>query len=351
MPLPPKLPPPIEGPSAWTGPAMATQDDWIYCLNAAELDEIDAAADAAADKPMIAVSRADFPLPTLGPVLDRLRGEVLRGRGFVLLRGLPTVKWPRARTALAYWGLGSYFGRPRSQNAQGHMLGHVRDLGFSTDDPNIRIYQTRERQNYHTDASDIVGLLCLHPARSGGLSALVSSMTIYNGMHRMAPDLLRALFDGYATDRRGEVPAGQKPYYMMPVYHWWQGNLSCVYSKPYILSAQAHHPDAPRLDRHHREALTLFDQLANDPRLNFTMRFEPGDIQFVHNHTVLHDRTAFEDFDAPEKKRHLLRLWLSAPDARPLPDSFLEWYGSTTVGDRGGIFVPGTTLQAPLNPL
>jgi hypothetical protein len=98
----------------------------------------------------------------------------------------------------------------------------------------------------------------------------------------------------------------------------------------------------------HREALDLFDALADDPALNMTMEFKPGDVQFVHNHTLLHDRTAFEDWPEPERRRHLLRLWLAAYDARPLPAVFAQRYGSVTVGDRGGVVVAGMRLQAPL---
>jgi len=92
----------------------------------------------------------------------------------------------------------------------------------------------------------------------------------------------------------------------------------------------------------------MFDALTNDPRLHMCMAFKPGDVQLVHNHTMLHDRTSFVDWPEPERRRHLLRLWLAADKARPLPDVFAQRYGSVTVGDRGGIIVRGTRLQAPL---
>ena len=84
--------------------------------------------------------------------------------------------------------------------------------------------------------------------------------------------------------------------------------------------------------------------------MRLDMEFRPGDMQFVHNHTTLHDRTAFEDWPEPERKRHLLRLWLAAPGARPLPPAYAERYGSVTIGDRGGIICSGTKLHAPLEP-
>src|SRR6185437_11013131 len=157
-----------------------------------------------------------------------LREEVLNGRGFVLLRGLPVEGRPIADSAAAYWGIGLHFGNPRSQNAMGHLLGHVRDLGLATTDPNVRTYQTTERQHFHTDSCDIVSLLCLKTAKSGGLSSIVSSMAMYNAMATRRPDLARLLFNSFPTDRRGEVPAGEDPWFELPVYNDYQGHLSAI---------------------------------------------------------------------------------------------------------------------------
>ena len=155
--------------------------------------------------------------------LARVHDELLDGRGFVLLRGLPVQAWGRRRSAIAFYGLGAHLGLARSQNAQGHVLGHVRDLGLSSSDPNVRIYQTHDRQTFHTDSADIVGLLCLQTARRGGLSALVSSTTLYNELRARRPDLAAELFKPLATDRRGEVPPGAKPYFEIPVFNWFAG--------------------------------------------------------------------------------------------------------------------------------
>jgi hypothetical protein len=221
-------------------------------------------------------------------------------------------------------------------------------MGLSSKDPAVRIYQTSERQTYHTDSCDVVGLLCLKTARRGGLSTLVSSTTIFNEMRRRRPDLLALLFQPVATDRRGEVPTGMQPWFEIPVFSWHQGYLTAIYQRQYIDSAQRF-AEAPRLTPDHVAALDLFDALANDPALNLHMEFRPGDMQFVHNHTLLHDRTGFDDWDEPEHRRHLLRLWLACPGARPLPAVFAQRYGKVDIGDRGGIIVPGTTkLNAPL---
>jgi hypothetical protein len=160
MPTPPR--PFVDGPSAWIGAKLRQRpDDWTYTLSPTEIGEIEAAVGTVRGRDLAGLTHADFILPTLGPALDELRDEVLNGRGFALLRGLPVEGRPIADSAAAYWGIGLHFGNPRSQNAMGHLLGHVTDLGLATADPNVRTYQTTERQHFHTDSCDIVGLLCL----------------------------------------------------------------------------------------------------------------------------------------------------------------------------------------------
>lgn len=343
------LPPEQTGPAAWRGPEMERRGDWTVELSASDLAEIEAATAplVARGADIAAIGRADFPLPTLGPRLLGVLRELLEGRGFAVLRGLPVERLSPREAATAYFGIGAWFGAARSQNAKGHVLGHVKDMGLSSKDPAVRIYQTAERQTYHTDSCDLVGLLCLRTAKSGGLSTLVSSSAIFNEMRRRRPDLLARLFEPVATDRRGEVPAGMKPWFEIPVFTWHEGRLTAIYQRQYIDSAQRF-PEAPRLAPETVQALDLFDDLANDPALHLHMAFRPGDIQLVHNHTLLHDRTAFVDWPEPDRRRHLLRLWLAAPGARPLPAAFAQRYGSVAVGDRGGIVVPGMRLNAPL---
>ncbi len=348
-----ELPPTITGPSVWYGPEMARRTDWIHTLDAADIAEIEAAMHplAAAERDVANIAKTDFPLPRLAVKLAAVCDEVLNGRGFVLLRGLPVERWSMREAATAYFGIGSHIGSARSQNAKGHVLGHVRDLGRNAAaDPTARIYQTTERQTFHTDSCDVVGLLCLRTAKAGGASAVVSSMTLYNEMRRRAPDLVLELFQPLYTDRRGEVPSGQKCWHEIPVYNWYQGQLSALYSRTYIRSARRF-PEVPPLTEKQTAALDLFDALAEDPQITLHMTFRPGDIQLVHNHTMLHDRTAFEDWPEPERKRHLLRLWLAVPGARPLPPVYAERFGSVEIGNRGGIVVPGAVLNAPLEPV
>lgn len=345
---PADLPARLDLASAWVGADMAASTDWIETLDEAELAELGDASEAWMPEhtDLAKLSGEQFELPLLAARLTGLRHELLHGRGFVLWRGLPVAQWGRRRCAIAFYGLGAHLGGARSQNAQGHVLGHVRDLGLSATDPNVRIYQTHERQTFHTDSADIVGLLCLQPARRGGLSALVSSTTLYNELRARNEGLAAELFMPLATDRRGEVPTGAQPYFEIPVFNWYAGQLSAIYQRQYINSAQRF-ADAPRLSARQIEALNLLDDLSNDPALHFTMALQAGDIQFVHNHTLLHDRTAFEDWPQPEKRRHLLRLWLAPRDARALPAVFAQRYGSVEPGRRGGVLSADGRLHAP----
>lgn len=345
-----RLPPEIQGPSAWYGPDLTGRTHWVEHLSSAEILEVERSARQLASEShdIVTIRSEDFPLPALAMRLGRLLDEVLNGRGFVVLRGLPVGTWTKRESAIAFFGIGTHIGSARSQNAQGHVLGHVKDLGISSNDPAVRIYQTRERQTYHTDSSDVVCLLCLRPAKSGGLSSLVSSVTIFNEMRRRRPDLLSVLFAPIETDRRGEALEGQKPYFKIPVFSWHKGFLSAIYQRQYIESARRFE-EVPPLTPIQIEALDLFDSLANDPSLNLFMKFQPGDIQIVHNHTILHDRTAFEDWPDAERKRHLLRLWLAPANARPLPSVYAERFGSVVPGDRGGVAVRGMQLTAPLD--
>jgi Taurine catabolism dioxygenase TauD, TfdA family len=343
-----ELPPVIPGPSAWYGPEIAGRAEWMEHFAPAEVAEIERASKRLAEREVDwqTLGADDFPLPTLKGRFALVLHEILEGRGFVLLRGLPVERWGQRLSAVAFLGLGLHWGNLRSQNRHGHLLGHVKDMGLSSQDANVRIYQTRERQNYHTDSCDVVGLLCLHPARSGGLSSLVSSVTLFNEMRKRRADLAGILFDRIETDRRGEIPAGQKPYFCIPVFNWFAGLLSTIYQRSYIESARRF-PEVPPLTPAQIEALDLFDELANDPALHFCMELQAGDIQLVHNHTLLHDRTAFEDWPEPERKRHLLRLWLAPKAARPLPPVFAERYGSVIPGQRGGVLVPEMRYTIP----
>lgn len=345
------LPERITSPAAWVGPDLAKHEAaWLYPLSSEDILDLESAARhyLSLKRDVGEITAAQFPLVHFGEHLKALRAKLLHGNGIEVLRGLPVRSYSQEFSATVFCGIGAHLGSARSQNAAGHILGHVRDTGASSKDPNTRIYQTAERQTFHTDSADVVGLLCIREAMEGGRSLLVSAESIYNRMRALRPDLLALLFDPIATDRRGEVPAGALPWMSIPPLSWHAGQLTVFYQRQYIDSAQRFE-GAMRLTPAHVEALDLFDALANDPTLHFSMQLQPGDMQFVYNHSQLHDRTAFLDWDEPGKKRHLLRLWLSVAGDRPLPECFKERYGSIEIGQRGGIITRATRLHAPLD--
>jgi hypothetical protein len=340
---------PLTSADVWRGAELAADPArWMRRLGDDELAALDAAAAqlVADDWPRAAMLRP-FAEPTLAQLAAAIRDDLLFGRGFVVLRGLPVDGDP-ARVAARLWVLGRHLGEPVSQNARGHLLGHVCDLGHDATDPATRLYQTNQRQGFHTDSADVVGLLCLRTARSGGRSSLASAAAAFNAVLARAPELAGALFEPVATDHRGEQPPGARPWFEIPVLSFLDERITAIYQRRYIESAQRF-AGAPQLDERQRAALDAFDAVLDDPALHLEMDLEPGDVQLVHNHQLLHDRTAFVDDPDPARRRHLLRLWLCPPVGRRLPPAFAERYGSIEIGRRGGV-VPRTAPVITLTP-
>jgi hypothetical protein len=301
---------PIVGPVAWRGEDLGASGEWIHELDGAEVAEIESALTAVRRRglELEQVGRSDFPLPTLGPVIDEWAAQLDGGRGFVLVRGLPVDRWSEDDAALAYWGIGRHLGLPVSQNTDGDLLGHVRDTGADPDDPAVRLYRTRAAQPFHTDGSDVVGLLCLQTARRGGASSIVSSVSVFNEVARRRPDLAPLMFEPFAFDLYEQQGAGERPFLEMPLATYFGHRLFTMYIRFYIEQAQRH-PEAPRLTSQQVELLDLIDEIAASPQFRLDMHFEPGDMQWLSNASILHGRTEYED--DPVRPRHLLRLWLT----------------------------------------
>ncbi len=341
---------PVEDPAGWLGSEMRDSAAWIYPLSTGEVAEIDAAVATVQGRGLDFkdVKRQDFELPTLGPRLAELRHELLYGRGFALLRGMnpdPDRKW---RTAMAFWGLGMHLGDSvASQNAKGHTLGHIQDIGQSRDNVLQRGPYSREAIPYHCDACDIVGLYCLHPARTGGESTIASSVSVYNELLRRRPDLAKALLAPIYRDRRGEVPEGMQQWYAIPIFNFLNGWFSANIEPTYIGSVERFEA-VPKKTVLQKEAIDTIQSIAAD--LHLSMGFRQGDMQFINNYVIFHSRTGYEEFPERERKRHLLRLWLKCDDGRPLPHWFYERHGPAGTVDRpGGIVGPDTVLNTPLD--
>lgn len=339
-----------DAPYAWRGPEMAARPErWIWELSAEEIADLDAAVERldAGGGDIVDLTAADAPLPRLAGKLGALQDDLIDGIGFRLIRGVPVQRYSLRRSAIAFWCLGAHLGEPVSQNAKGHALGHVCNLGFDYLKPSARGYQTAERLPFHCDSGDVVGLLSLRTAKSGGVSSITPSVALYNAIAERRPDIARTLMQPTYRDRRDEIPEGRKPWYPMPVFNPHGGRTLVHYVRSAIRKAQRF--DAvPRVMPAQEEAFDYLDALAADPEFRLDMTFRPGDVQFLCNHAILHSRTHYEDWEEPEKRRHLLRLWLGCPNGPDMPASYVEQQGLTGNGRPKGIHCPGAVLNAPL---
>ena len=301
--------------AAWRSSDSISPAEWLVELTADERDEIVAAALAAdaAGATVTSLTEESFALPITSGRLDLWRDMLRVGRGFVLLRGFPIERLNEGQRELAYVGLGLHIGTPVGQNAAGDVLTHIRDERLTVSGPEVRLYRTNRRQDFHTDGADVIGLLCLHRARAGGQSRIVSSAAVYNEILARRPDLLEVLYQPFAWDRNGEQSAGEPPFFSLAPLHDVDGVPRVFYIGWYIRDAQRH-PAAPRLTAAQSEAMELIEAIANDPTFHVEMDFAPGDIQLLNNARILHSREAFEDDPELEHRRHLLRLWLRAPE-------------------------------------
>lgn len=327
---------PLETSCEWTADQMADESLWTETFSSAEIAELDAAiahARAVSDD-LLEIGREQFPLPTLSTRLKAIETELMEGRGFVRLRGLPRDRWSNDDMCLAYWGLGAHLGKPWPQNAKGHVLGDVTDQGKAPGDPTARGNEIGlVGLDYHCDGSDLVGLLCLQTGVSGGLSAVCNSVALHNKLVRERPDLAAELYKPQPYDFRGEQPEGAKGWYEVPVFTRWGDRLFIRLIAPYIHASQRH-ADAPRLTPLAVEALAWMKAEAEGGRHAVMMDFQPGDMQFINNYHVLHGRTAYEDDRAAGRIRHLKRLWLETEVLTDRPPRFANRGGSLWSGKR-----------------
>lgn len=305
----------LQTPSAWRGADVQASRDWIYELNDHERDELRRVRDVvrphAGD--LSSLPRDVFRFQTLAPAFRRWRSDLRAGRGFILVRGVPIEGATTTEAARLYWLLGRELGDPVPQNSAGELLCDVRDTGASPTDPNTRLYTTRAEQDFHTDGADIIGLLALRGAKSGGTSRIVSSVTVFNELQRRRPDLVPCLFEPWHFRLPDKLPPGFPSWFTIPLCRYERGALGMFFIPWYIRGAQAL-PDVPRMTPQQEQAIAAIESIANEPGLYLDMDFQPGDIQWLKNSVILHKRTAYEDHPELERKRHLLRLWLTTRD-------------------------------------
>jgi hypothetical protein len=327
---------PIKSRGAWMGSELARSDDWLVPLTDEHRDELRAfAAQAKAQGLGLADIREDtFELHSLKPIVELIEREIQDGLGFVVLRGLDLDGLSPEDAGLMYFAIGAALGRPIRQNAEGHLLGHIQDTGRDImKDPGVRGYQTRIALPFHTDTStDLLCLLCYRKSMSGGKSSLASLLTIYNRLLEDAPELIDTLYERFHYDCRDEEHPDGLPYYSRAAASVCGGKLSMRHNSGYAKSAQRHE-GCPRLTEAQARVMGLIDRLSFDEQIRFDVQLEQGDMLFLNNYQVVHARTAFEDFEEPDRKRHLMRLWLRLHRGRPLATDFDNRGGIVTTAD------------------
>lgn len=323
---------------AWLPADLEDQGRWIHVLTPDEIADVDQALRTAhkAGETIDTLTRESFPLRVLPETLHRTMDRLENDLGLYVLRGLPVEPYTKDELRLIYWGIGLHMGTAVTQSFKGDVLGDVKDFGQSASTASGRGYMSKEDLGFHTDTSDIVSLFVLRTAKSGGRSLFCSSVAVADEIRRTRPDLFDVLQQPFHWHWKGHEQPGEQPWYQQPVFTIRDGKFSSRWVATHILSAQEL-PDVPRLSDIQIEAMKLVNSLASDPQFHTSMMFEPGDFQFLNNHVVYHARTEFEDWDEPDRKRHLLRLWLSVPNTRTLDEGMQAIYQDVSGGAvRGG---------------
>ena len=342
---------PLGGAGCWHGSELKRSTDWVRVWSPACIDELDRALAAAQTSGLTwnQVNRDNFVLDKVRDELDEVAEYLENGRGLVKLTGLPVERYSQDQLKTLFYGIGGWLGRPVYQSAKGELIGEIRDegpdvgakRGQMVDETGEVFYSSRSRAQstqplrWHTDRTDVVGLLCAGKPATGGMSRIVSAVAIHDEMVRRRPDLAAVLYEDLERSHLGEEAGGAELTYAIPVWGVREGKFATHYSRTYVEAAQKL-PGVAKLSPTYWEALDLLAELGDE--LCFGMQLELGDIQFINNHVVYHSRGAFEDDPASGRCRLLYRIWLCMPNSRPLPQGYEVLFGTTAAGSmRGGI--------------
>jgi len=352
-------PKPLQGACVWAGAEMAQNRRWMKVFPAAVLGQIDAALDRVGDLDWRDVTRNNFPLPGAAAFFDEVREELENGSGLVQIRGLDVSRYDQQQLRRIWYALGCHLGTPLYQNCRGEVMREIKDegsgvgatlYGATLDASGKQFLSSGARTlssgqlRFHTDRCDVVGLLCVRQASEGGVSRLASSARVYNEILARRPDLHALLCRPVPRSRFGEEAGGEHVVYDLPVFGVRDGKLTSHFSLTYIESAQLR-PGTRELAAAEHEAIRMLMAVAEE--VCFEMRFAPGDIQLLNNHVVYHARSAFTDDAGTGRNRMLLRLWLSAPNSRALPEDHAVLWGDVGAGKvRGGIAQPAAAVSA-----
>lgn len=328
-------------PRAWTRAELAADSSWIHVLSPQAIEGFDRALRhcKSTGRSLLAMTPEDFPLdPAARQAVRAAVDQTQRDYGLCLLRGFPVREWGPQDTRAVTWGIGLHVGVARTQGRESRYISDVRDASGDYRGVNGRGYDTNARLDFHCDFCDLVALMCINGARQGGTSLVTSSMAIHEAFVRRRPDLLQTMFEPFYYSMQGAQAPGAPEYFPCPIFGVKHGRFASRCNRKNVIAAQQRFEQVPRLTPEQIEALDLLDELVASDELCYSMQLAQGDLQLLNNHVTLHSRTEFEDFEEPERKRHLLRLWLALPGGQALPDGWQPGYGSVAPGSvRGGL--------------
>ena len=313
----------------WTAEGLL-KDEWILEIDEALRQAIEAVSCGRSDR-SCGIDGESRVHELIEEIVDRIEN----GRGFVVLREFSVPGRAAQELSQILLGFGYLLGMPVSQLGNGSLVGYVQDLGGDAEA--VRGHQSNAELDFHCDRADLIGLLCVRPAREGGKSRLVSAVAVHNIVASERPDLLQILCSAMPHDLRDEERAGRKPWCSIPIFTTKGGRFVSRYIRRFVEST-ARFDDCPKLTARQVEALNFVDEVLQRKGVALDLEFRPGDLQFINNCTVWHSRTAFYDWSDPQRKRLLLRLWIAHHDSRALPDCFLPLYGEIGPGkNRSGV--------------
>ena len=331
----------FEKPRAWLPKELGQDSSWIHHLSREATLEIEEALQhaKATEKSWLQMTANDFPLKRHAKqAIDRAFAVTQTAYGMCLLKGFPVDRWTAEDARLANWGIGLNVGVARTQNRASQVMNDVRDEGGDYKVKNGRGYNTNAGLDFHVDSCDVVALMCLQTAKSGGTSKVTSSMAVVEEIKRLRPDLIPVMQQPFYYSYQGTNDASQPPFYKCPILGDDPEFFSLRANRKNVTAAQRDFPEVPRLTPKQIELLDLLDELLPDDKFCYSMELDRGDLQLLNNYVVIHSRTNFEDHDEPERKRHLLRLWLSIPQGQRLPPLWKEYFGGVEAGSvRGGV--------------
>lgn len=328
-----------ESPAEWRVADLEHDRSWVFSIdNDARAHLAQVVKEAyVVDRPLFDYTREDFDFgPAWAPIANAIK-EAHHGRGFSLVRGLPREGMTEKEFELLNWAIGLHIGVARPQGRATQYISHIRDIGTDYRTASGRGFSSNAKLDFHVDSADLATLGCYNKAKSGGQSMITSSLTARRQLIVERPDLAESAHQEFYFSRQNEQAPDEAPFYVQPLFDVADGLVFGKWNRNRVERAQEIE-GVPKLSERQRETMDVLDEILQKPELMFTMYLEPGDLQILNNHVMLHSRTDFIDYDQPERKRLLFRLWLAPPDSVRLPASWGDCYRSIEPGTvRGGI--------------